>query len=646
MGADRGAGTVELNARSIQSRRQNVLKIPKKGGLAFKISPKEFRKQAKELNINVRGFTDEEIRRKVQNKKSLLAVQKKFSEDTQYRESKRARTKLAQEKFKTNTEKYRKYLESVQESRIASGRFVKIPKEFSPQGIFWADIVKTADENRKGRLQNSHIKYAAPNIKTPKTIDAVKKIKLVDINVIDPKTNKPKIITYDNFLKHLEDNKNLYRIDSKTALREYEKKNFFDSNTPLKKKFIKKFYDIDISDKALYESGGLKKGIAPYKRAPFHMHHTAGRGENVFNVQYALGTDNIEEGRLRKVFDSDFKYGKNLSEKKEAVKKFINTKDPFIESRRGGGPYGTRETLRAVTERTAPELLQDLIKTVNKSPQVCRKILDYKTGGISTTCATAIAQDPIKAATALEEIKPTSAALGKVRNAASAFLKFAGKGKVFGITAGVGAGAGALVKQFRNDEPDTYLSNENQMKAMLVDTFEEDTLGKAGIGGELAAAGLAVPGSAAVYKARRLPFTDATGKTRAAMGPLRAGLGPVGKALSGFATPLGMALTTPINIARQIREGDSLEDIATNPFNYLAPALAGRFTREATRGMNPQGILARGLRLGMNPATIRAGSKFLGLPGLALSLGYEGYDQYKKYKEGEGFIYNLLNKDE
>ena len=280
--------------------------------------------------------------------------------------------------------------------------------------------------------------------------------------------------------------------------------------------------------------------------------------------------------------------------------------------------------------------------------KVCGILSTKNTGGVVQTCAQAI--DTLKSnpenINKLETMKPTSAALGKVKNAAAAFLKFAGKGKTFAVTAGVGAGAGALVKQFRNDEPDTYLSDENQMKAMLVDTFEEDTLGKAGIGGELAAAGLAVPGSAAVYKARRLPFTDATGKTRAAMGPLRAGLGPVGKALSGFATPLGMALTTPINIARQIREGDSLEDIATNPFNYLAPALAGRFTREATRGMNPQGLLARGLRLGMNPATIRAGSKFLGLPGLALSLGYEGYDQYKKYKEGEGFIYNLLNKDE
>ena len=62
--------------------------------------------------------------------------------------------------------------------------------------------------------------------------------------------------------------------------------------------------------------------------------------------------------------------------------------------------------------------------------------------------------------------------------------------------------------------------------------------------------------------------------------------------------------------------------------------------------MSPTSTLSKALRLGMNPATIRAGSKFLGLPGLALSLGYEGYDQYKKYTEGRGFVYNLLNKDE
>ncbi len=300
-----------------------------------------------------------------------------------------------------------------------------------------------------------------------------------------------------------------------------------------------------------------------------------------------------------------------------------------------GYTIGTGKS-RTLKEFTTGKEISSLLQAVNKAPQACRAILDFSTGGISKTCAAAIEADPVRAATKLEELKPTSAALGKVRNAATSFLKFAGKGKVFGITAGVGAGAGALVKQFRNDEPDTYLSDENQMKAMLVDTVEEDTLGKAAIGGELAAAGLSVPGSSALYKARR-------GK---GFGVARSALGPVGKAASGFATPLGMALTTPLNVASQIRQGDSLEDIATNPLNYLGPAFAGTLTREATRGMNPQGILAKGLRLGMSPGVVRGVSRFFGLPGLALSLGYEGYDQYKKYKEGEGFIYDLLNKDE
>ena len=296
-------------------------------------------------------------------------------------------------------------------------------------------------------------------------------------------------------------------------------------------------------------------------------------------------------------------------------------------------------------------LSNKLLKLADKNVNNICSILGRSTfaqggSGCARQMAEALEKDPIGIGNKIKDIKVEGGAVNRVKGAATTFLKFAGKGKTFAITAGVGAGAGALVKAFRNDDPDTYLSNENQMKAMLVDTFEEDTLGKAGIGGELAAAGLAVPGSAAVYKARRLPFTDATGKTRAAMGRVRSALGPVGKAASGFATPLGIGLTLPLQIASQLREGNSLEDIATNPLNYLGPAFAGTLTKEATRGMNPQGLLAKGLRLGMSPAGVRGISKFFGLPGLALSLGYEGYDQYKKYQEGEGFLYNLLNKDE
>ena len=298
------------------------------------------------------------------------------------------------------------------------------------------------------------------------------------------------------------------------------------------------------------------------------------------------------------------------------------------------------------------DTLKNNIAKLNKPDlrKVCRALGAFNVGGDVAGCAAAIEADPIKAATAIEEIKPTSAALGKVRNAASAFLKFAGKGKAFAVTAGVGAGAGALVKAFRNDDPETYLTNDKQANAMILDTADQlereerqaavgdapELLDEANIGAELGVTAAAVPGYKKLFDARK----------KKGFGAVRAGLGPVGKALSGFATPLGIAATTPLNVASQVYQGDSAEEILTDPLNYLGPAFAGTLTKEATRGMSPTSTLSKALRLGMNPATIRAGSKFLGLPGLALSLGYEGYDQYKKYTEGRGFVYNLLNKDE
>ena len=419
------------------------------------------------------------------------------------------------------------------------------------------------------------------------------------------------------------------------------------------------------------------------------------------------------------------------------------------------------------------DTLKNNIAKLNKPDlrKVCRALGAFNVGGDVAGCAAAIEADPIKAATAIEEIKPTSAALGKVKNAARSFLnliglgkeegvkifrgeragasgkmakyipgtsevefvpysdklkgrffttskevakQFAddpskiksltipqkdfnigtnlarrinvdqmadqlilprnvinklkdgtlkydspafrnilrtlGKGKIFTATAAVGAGAGALVKAFRNDDPTTYLTNDKQANAMILDTADQlereermeavgdapELLDEANIAASLGVTAAAIPGSKKVFDARK----------KKGFGAVRAGLGPVGKALSGFATPLGIAATTPLNVASQVYQGDSVEDIVTDPLNYLGPAFAGSLTREATRGMSPTSNLSKALRLGMNPATIRTASRFFGLPGLALSLGYEGYDQYKKYTEGRGFVYNLLNKDE
>ena len=345
----------------------------------------------------------------------------------------------------------------------------------------------------------------------------------------------------------------------------------------------------------------------------------------------------------------DIKYFTELS--KEAQKNVLDLAkgEKGFSIKSSAAPFGMLAD-KLDTVRATPDLYKKLVDSIEKAPQACRAILNYSTGGISTTCAAAIKADPVKAATALEEIKPTSAALGKVRNAARSFLKFAGKGKTFAVTAGVGAGAGALVKAFRNDDPTTYLTNDKQANAMILDTADQlereerqaavgdapELLDEANIGAELGVTAAAIPGSKKVFDARK----------KKGFGAVRAGLGPVGKALSGFATPLGIAATTPLNVASQVYAGDSVEDIATNPLNYLGPAFASTLTKEATVGMPKGGMLNKALRLGMSPAGVRGVTKFLGLPGLALSLGYEGYDQYKKYTEGRGFVYNLLNKDE
>ena len=61
-------------------------------------------------------------------------------------------------------------------------------------------------------------------------------------------------------------------------------------------------------------------------------------------------------------------------------------------------------------------------------------------------------------------------------------------------------------------------------------------------------------------------------------------------------------------------------------------------------GIAEPGKLNAILRLGLNPATIRGITRFAGLPGLAVSTAMTAYDQYQKYKDGEGFIFNLLNQ--
>ena len=123
----------------------------------------------------------------------------------------------------------------------------------------------------------------------------------------------------------------------------------------------------------------------------------------------------------------------------------------------------------------------------NPNSAVCRRIGSFRKdggrmgfasgSGCTIEVNNAIDNNPVKFA---QDMNKTEGMLPKIQNAATKFLtaiKTPGsfRGKVaLGAGAVIGGfGTGALVKQFRNDDPSTYLNNEGQMEGMLISDVEE-----------------------------------------------------------------------------------------------------------------------------------------------------------------------------
>jgi len=208
---------------------------------------------------------------------------------------------------------------------------------------------------------------------------------------------------------------------------------------------------------------------------------------------------------------------------------------------------------------------------------------------------------------------------------------------------------GAIVNE-RTDQPAT----QNQIL-----TYIKDNPLKVTAGTSLAFAAEEIPGA---YKAAR---NVGRGKVRSALG-ITGALKPV---LTTIGTPAMTALFEAPFAAKRLEEGESATEILTDP---LGPALGVAFMEPFSKGAGvirgaPKRTMAEGLRnyfnlsnvgqarpgltskvlrLGMSPRMIAGASRFLGLPGLLLGAGLSGYDAYKNYQNQEGFLYNLLNRDE
>ena len=233
----------------------------------------------------------------------------------------------------------------------------------------------------------------------------------------------------------------------------------------------------------------------------------------------------------------------------------------------------------------------------------------------------------------------------------------------FGVVGAGIAGAGAITlgALTYNRELGEFVNPLNDDKAgqgTLTEWIKENPV-KTVAGTSIGFSAQEIPG--AYKKAREL----GRGRTRSALG-ITGALKPV---LTTFGTPAMTALFEVPFGAKRLEEGETMTEVLTDP---LGPALGLTFMEPLSRGagvirggaapgimggikraFNPfdlsnvgtarPGLTSKILRMGLSPRVI-AGISRLGPYGMLAGAGLAAFDQYQKYQNEEGMLYNLLNE--
>jgi hypothetical protein len=269
------------------------------------------------------------------------------------------------------------------------------------------------------------------------------------------------------------------------------------------------------------------------------------------------------------------------------------------------------------------DFLTDIRADAANNGPICSVVQKKNKGGSVISCVDAV-EDAIQ--NNPQKLVQDASRLDKFKTSALGFLKSPGF-KTFSAAGVVGTGGAAIVKQFRNDDPTTYLSNEDQQKNMLVamatDPITTELPRPDILDYQLPLAGALVAGSTAAVAPKTIKASKARGFgiEQKRPGIVKTGFRTLGRGLGVAASPGLLAPLAAMDITSQVSEGDSPVDIATDPLNYLYPVFAEQ-TPKLTRGLPAAARKIASLGLGRLGLTILSRA---GLAGLGLSLGIQGY---------------------
>ena len=327
---------------------------------------------------------------------------------------------------------------------------------------------------------------------------------------------------------------------------------------------------------------------------------------------------------------------KNTAHSNKYLENFPDAKVKLNVTTKGSYPVKDLQlevpTAREVSQNPKiTKFFSDARKDAVQNGPICKVVGKFNKGGSAISCVDAV-EDAIQ--NNPQKLAQDASKIGKFKQAATGFLNFLkGPGpKTFGVGAGIGTAVG-LVKLFKNDDPTTYLSNEDQQKNMLVDMATQpvsiDTERPAILDYQLPALGATLAASTALAAPSTIRASRTTKQfasrsqgieRKKPTGPVKTGLRVLGRGLGVAASPALLAPFAAGDIASQIAAGDTPEDIATNPLNYLYPAFAEQ-TPKLTRGL--PSVVRKVARLGLSGPALRILSR-AGIGGFAASAAIQG----------------------